>query len=322
MRPDDADRYFLFIFGAPRSGTTFIANVLGSIENSLVIPESQFIRTILAHCDEAGHIRDVGQLLEKLEKDIRFQIWGVSSQSVKDAIGTPETISFYDFYLAIVAEYASTQGVDFDTIEVVIDHTPTATEYVTKLETLIHKTGFIHLVRDGRAAAASVLSRDWGILSPEEAAAFWAKHIAAGLLVESLLEEKTIRIHYEQFIQADAHQINAMLQKLGLGIQGDLTYDNFKLPGYTQNQHQLVSGKPDPSRVDAWKRQLEPRAIELMEFYSGTVLNLLGYKPLYWPHCKNRSLVEHFMRWVSEPIQKYKHVLRRRKRFQALGPGK
>ena len=60
------------------------------------------------------------------------------------------------------------------------------------------KAKYIHLLRDGRAVANSVLSLDWGPNTIPVAARSWVKNVSYGLAAESFFNnEKILRVKYE-----------------------------------------------------------------------------------------------------------------------------
>jgi hypothetical protein len=66
-----------------------------------------------------------------------------------------------------------------------VEHSPSNSPYFDSLASLFPKARFLHLVRDGRAIAASVMPLDWGSNTIEEAAHGWVEDLAYGFLASS-----------------------------------------------------------------------------------------------------------------------------------------
>jgi hypothetical protein len=187
-----------------------------------------------------------------------------------------------------------------------IDHTPMNIRFAATLADAFPDASFVHLVRDGRAAAASMLRTDWGPTSAHAAARFWTERVAQGLAAETGLAGRCVRVRYEDVVARPQETLRALCDGIGIEYHDEMVLGTgFRATPYIQAQHALVGKPPDPTRLDAWKGQLSERDIEIFEAVVGDLLPLLGYEPRFGFHARGVTRKE---RWTSE----LEHAVRRR----------
>ncbi|MBN25728.1 MAG: sulfotransferase [Alteromonadaceae bacterium] len=297
----------VFIGGCERSGTTFLADMIGKFDRSLVVPESQFIADVLGRRDDFSNI---GEIKSYLAHSFRFKVWDVDISLVDiadDSLNTVDNLRI--LFNQIVKAYAEKVNVlEFD---VWVDHTPSNTWYSASLIELYPDANFIHIVRDGRAVCNSVLKLDWGPNTVTEAATWWAGRLSLGLLSEVYLGERCIRLHYESIIVSTHDTIVQLLDFLNMSNSFESEQNGFTLPSYTSNQHKLVGSKPQPARIDGWRREMSEESIGIFEKSTFEMLPMLGYEKVgIRPDDKSLLLEYCFIR----PILFMKNVIRNKLR--------
>ena len=177
----------IFIAGCPRSGTTFLASLLGAAKDVVVTPESQF-KTQLVKEDEP---LDVETYKDKVLGNFRFLVWNIKvDRSELDTID-----NYHDFIQFLVHRYAEKEGKAESKFW--IDHSPGNILQSRKLAPHFPNAKFIYLVRDGRAVANSMIPLDWGPNTIYQAAIQWRNNLA---LHEEMLNSHNIdvmRVKYE-----------------------------------------------------------------------------------------------------------------------------
>lgn len=291
----------VFIGGCERSGTTLLGAMLGGHPAYVCIPEMPF-KFDLLRLSPNGSEGSVGTAnsLRTLSQRSSFRIWELP---IDLSTFVHEPLSCGEFIERLVVAYG--QKVAKPTPMVWIDHTPKNALYAATLFRTFPEAKMIHIVRDGRAVAASVLPLDWGPNEIETAARFWAGRLAYGLMAESRWPDKVVRVYYEDLVQAP----EVTLQKLCTAL--DLTYDpamsqaaGFQVPKYTAQQHALIGHAPDRSRVSGWETQLTPRQVEIFEYTTGDLLEMLGYTPKFGLQAKKVSRRESLVAGVRELYKK------------------
>jgi hypothetical protein len=281
----------VFIGGCDRSGTTLLGSMLGTHSECLCTPESQFIVDVLSRCDlDANHI-DPQRVLDIIVKHPRFKIWALnvkpSHSSYRQANATyPELVEW------IVKEYGVVNGKGCPRIW--IDHTPSNIKYAATLVSLFPQARLIHIVRDGRAVASSLLSVSWGPAAIDRATYYWLRNLAYGLAAESSCDPANVmRIKYEDLVIASEDTLRKVSFFLGIDYQPQMIKgDGFQVPSLTRRDHVLVGQAPDRRRVDAWQNELTLRQIEIFESITGDMLRYLGYDMRFGPSAKSMTVIE------------------------------
>ncbi len=133
----------------------------------------------------------------------------------------------------------------------------------------------IHIVRDGRDVARSLMSQDWGPDSMEEAAEEWRSSVTAGRRAAELLGRRYLEVRYEELLESTEAGISALFEWLGLGWDADIA------------ERSLVEAlsefnvDPKAPRIAAgkWKKDLSATDIAIFDRIAGDLLEELGYEP-------------------------------------------
>jgi hypothetical protein len=261
----------IFIGGCSRSGTTLLGAILGAHSDCVCPPESHFKIGVLRTCQREDSSIDLEEALRFIRMHWRFKLWNLEI----DAGEAPEG-SYVDLLTWLVEAFAEDRGVEANTW---VDHTPENVNYAPRLLALFPQAEIVHIVRDGRAVANSILPLDWGPNTVIKAAPWWRDAVQEGLDLESRLPEgQILRVRYEDLVHAPERTVRKLCAGLGLAFQPRmLAADGFRPPGYTSSQHQLIGQRPDPERATRWRTTLTDRQTELFESLAGDLLEQMGY---------------------------------------------
>ncbi len=269
----------IFIAGCDRSGTTLAGNILGRAQNAVTTPESQFIYSCFPNATNRDE--DKKRVITAVRKNWRYKIWGLSaSKWERSAL---QSRRCEELILSIVMCYAQEHGkgdADFW-----IDHTPSHVRYFETLFDIFPECKIVHMVRDGRAVASSLMQVDWGPNSIPHAAAHWIDALAYGLAMEHKYPHAVMRVHYEDLVRKPEKTIRAMCDFAHLPYNDSMMQQgDARVPAYTRKQHALVGGKIDPGRAVAWKKNLSQREIGMFEYLTFDMLAHLGYTKVSTPY--------------------------------------
>ncbi|NDJ35134.1 MAG: sulfotransferase [Chloroflexi bacterium] len=261
----------IFIGGCSRSGTTLLGSMLGGHSRAISTPESHFKQTALRSLGGNLNAFDVDEAYARIKDSFRFKIWEVDPPPLPDHI-----TSYAGLLNWLAALYARQVGKD--QAEIWVDHTPENATYATMLFELFPQAKLLHIVRDGRGVAASIMPLDWGPNTILRAAHWWVEYVSYGLALEHTYPERVLRVHYEGLVTDPQSTLQAICQFAELDLQpAMLEAAGFQVPAYTASQHELVGQKPDPSRATRWEKRLTQREIELFEYATRDYLGYLGY---------------------------------------------
>lgn len=261
----------VFIGGSSRSGTTLLGAMLGVGPHHLTVPEAEFKWQLW----RSGAIRDGKGLVEHVHNNLigdpRFALWGVDLTCVSNSIG------FADLMTHLVLGYG--QAMAKPEVRVWFDHTPGNIRFGRTLHDQFPTARFVHIVRDGRAVAASVIPLDWGPNTAVEAAHHWATQVCAGLALQSWLGPERVQlVRYEDLVQEPELTLRSVCRLLDVAYTEDMvTSRDYKVQKWTAPQHRLVANAPDAARIDAWRRRLSVAQIRDFERTTGELLDYLGY---------------------------------------------
>ena len=270
----------ILVGGCGRSGTTMLGAMLGAHTECLTVPESSFMIDLLRRFDRPGSDVRFPEMLDVLAGTKKFKLWGLNSglNPVREGeLGG----SYAEFIEWMVRNYARQQGRTRPGYWV--DHTPTNVNWASLLFDLFPQARLIHIVRDGRAVASSVMALDWGPNTVMDAARWWTGNVANGLAAESCWgRERVRRVRYEDLVQHPARMLEDLCDFLDIEYQAEMVdVDGFKVPGYWASTHALVGKTPQLERIRAWERELTSRQVEIFEHLTCELLCYLGYELMH-----------------------------------------
>jgi hypothetical protein len=307
----------VFVSGCGRSGTTLLGAMLGTHSRCLATPESKFVVRVYRSClREDGEI-DLDDAWYKIVNHWSYKIWGIDDIP-KPRLSSNAINSYADMILSIVKEYGEKVG--NSEAAVWIDHTPYARNFAKTLFNLFPDGKMIHLVRDGRAVASSVMKLDWGPNTVNNAAHWWIEKVANGLAVESFFgEDRVLRVRYEDLIRKPEFELRKISDFIEIDYEKDMiNASGFRLPDYTAKQHSLVGGGLDLGRLRAWENELTPRQIEIFEDLAGNMLECLGYHLMFGLSAKPTNtwekitlqLKESYYRFLINKVHRQRRIRR------------
>ncbi|MFW6136413.1 MAG: sulfotransferase family protein [Chloroflexota bacterium] len=287
----------IFIGGCSRSGTTLLGAILGAHADCVCPPESHFKVSVVRSCRTPDGGIDVERALRLIRIHWRFKLWGMDVDP-----GQAPTGSYAELLDWLVDTYARRRGI---AAHVWIDHTPENINYGSVLLELFPQATIVHIIRDGRAVANSILPLDWGPNTVIRAASWWQANVREGLALEGLLPpSQIVRVKYEDLVRAPEETVRRLCRELDLRFEPHmLQADGFRPPTYTASQHELIGMQPDPERATRWKKALTPRQVELFESLAGGLLGQLGYRLLYGPQARPPTALERAAAGLTELVR-------------------
>ncbi len=287
----------IFIGGCSRSGTTMLGAILGAHSDCVCPPESHFKISVIRSCRTRTGDVDPDCALRLIRLHWRFKLWGVDV----DPAYAP-TDSYVRLLDWLVEEYAQERGID---ARVWVDHTPENVNYAPVLLGLFPRATVVHIVRDGRAVANSILPLDWGPNTVIRAAQWWQANVREGLALEDdVPPDRIVRVSYEDLVRAPEEGVRRLCHALDLPFQSRmLQADGFRPPGYTAPQHELIGRRPSAERAERWRAELTPRQVEIFESLAGDLLEELGYPLVHGSAARPPTLLERATAAVRELVR-------------------
>jgi hypothetical protein len=266
----------VFIGGCERSGTTMLGAMLGTHNRCLCLPESGFFINILQGENIDLTEINVQPILQKIARHPRFKIWEMRLAANNWPDNQPKA-SYSAIIEWVVRQYGQENGKPFP--DYWVDQTPNNMKYAATWLSIFPDARLIHLVRDGRAVANSLMSLKW-VNSMDRAASYWLERLSYGLAAEIYYgKERVKRILYEELVSDPETILKEICNFLEIDFQaGMIDSGGVKVPLYMHRINPLVGQKPVQSRITAWEKQLSSRQVEIFENLAGDMLTFLGYR--------------------------------------------
>lgn len=327
----------VFVGGCERSGTTLLAARLAAHPQVVAVPESQFVVELLRDPPPGPFGAAVP---ERVLAHWRFLLWELDLDA-HEVAGLARCASVGELASALADHYAvRAGGRPRGSVTAWVDHTPWNLRHAVLLAEAMPEARFVHIVRDGRAVAASVMPLAWGPNDALAAAHWWTENVALALVAEQRLGPgRVLRIRYEDLVD-DPERVTAEVlafaglprpdlataSSAGTGPSAviDRSVDEstvdpapdptgravpgpgpYVAPRYTRHQHLLVDLEPLPERIDAWRRELTRRDVERFESVAETLLAHLGYPCDFHERARGPAVLEQTGRAVAELARFY-----------------
>jgi len=271
----------IFIVGVHRSGTTLLRYMLGSHSGIYIPPESDFIPYFFLH-DPSGELSDerITRMLRIIFDRYRF---------VKEWQGDPPTPSQFTaslpdrtpaaFLDALYGAYAKQYGA-----ERWGDKTPIYASYLALIHQIFPNAQFLHIIRDGRDAALSMLDkyeREEFHVDVFFAARNWVRRIRRAQRAGSQIGPRLYyELRYERLIKDPEGELRAVCEFLGETFEpGMLEYHRVARERIAPDSHFFSSVRNPPSRqrMGRWQHEMSVKDQRLVQFVAGRLLAELGY---------------------------------------------
>ncbi|MFW6047096.1 MAG: sulfotransferase family protein [Candidatus Woesearchaeota archaeon] len=308
----------VFIGGCERSGTSFLASMLGNHPNYITTPECQIKTKLTNLLDWSQPIdqKKIGSAIQFMNHHFRFLIWDTVLNK-EDYLNSTEEFSLRSLIEYTVKQYAQQRHNKTNPL-VWFDHDPYSLKHRKTILEHFPDARFIHMVRDGRAVATSIMPLDWGPNTIYHAAHFYRKSVSYGLEAEKELPKHQItRVKYEDLIKNPSKELKKICNWLDIEFIPDmLNSKGFIPPKYTRGQHRKVNQKADIKKITSWKQKLNKKQIKIFESIAGKLLNQLEYEHLMPKSTPPNKIRQYIFRLRESYLEKKnKKYMRERKKW-------
>jgi hypothetical protein len=283
-----------FIVGVPRSGTTLLRLMLDSHPDLAIPPETHFLPKLIRLCEEAGDRGDVREAaLELITTHRRWPDFGLDAEELRARLAGSGRLRPGDaaraFYEAYTAMHRKPRWGE---------KTPQYLKTVKRIAAALPEAHFIHIIRDGRDVALSLLAVTWGPKTIEDAAVQWTTQIRRARRKARAIPHYT-EVRYEGLVVDPEPIVRRICEFCDLPFEtGMLDYHRTageRMEGVARDlelgggrggiganerarQHALVSEAPRGERAGRWRVEMDPRDVAAFEAIAGPTLAELGYE--------------------------------------------
>ena len=277
---------YVFAGGCPRSGTTLLQRILDHHPDLAVGNDSNFIPGCVRESAELGDPPLTPDIVARVRAHRRFARLGLPDPSIDRAASASTTYS--QFVAHLYDEFARERGKPRAG-----EKTPAYMRHIPLLHRLFPWARFVHLIRDGRDVALSLLS--WATKKgrlrgparyplwdeqPVAVAALWWQHrVTEGRANGRALPSNLyLEASYERLIADPRAVLADVLSFLDLPFSEEaLDYHKGRTRPREGRSAKAAWLPPTPGLRD-WRTQMSPEDQELFEAIAGKTLEELGYE--------------------------------------------
>jgi hypothetical protein len=277
---------YVFFVGCTRSGTTLLRRMADAHQELAVLPEQQWLprywewRIGVTHDGMAS--RD---LLDMLLADRRFAALELPFKAVADLVGDGPPTSYAKFVSELFDLYGRLHEK-----AVVGEKTPKYVRYIPTLQELWPEARIVHLIRDGRDVALSLLDWDksernvgrfptWQEDPLTTAALYWEWNVRLGQEAGAHLgSRRYYEMRYEALVADPEGECRKLCDFLALAYDPSMLRFH---EGRTRAKSGLSAKKawqPITPGLRSWQNQMAPHDVGRFEAAAGPLLDGLGYE--------------------------------------------
>ncbi|HEX8122785.1 MAG TPA: sulfotransferase [Solirubrobacteraceae bacterium] len=246
----------VFVVGCPRSGTGLLRDLLRSHPNLAFTGESHYIPLYYRAYGDPRSDREAVALARRILRVRWVEAWGVGRD--------PRSFAHHRSFATLVDDLNTTYAASAGRPRWG-DKTPQYVAAMPTLRELFPAARFVHIIRDGRDVAQSLLRRPFGPANPFTAGRYWRTMVQAGRRDGATLGEAYTEVRYEELLAEPERVLRAVIE-----FVGEPWSDAVLLP---------VTGRPvDPARAASWRSGMPPADRALVESAAGDLLAALGYE--------------------------------------------
>jgi Sulfotransferase family len=156
----------------------------------------------------------------------------------------------------------------------IVERTPWHVYHLDLIGAVYPDAAVVHIIRDGRDVARSLLSQEWGPTRMADAAEEWRSAVAAGREHGAHLA-RYLEVHYEVLLADPAAELPSLYRWLGLDDRDEVVRPSLLEAGVRFNT--------DPRRpevaVGKWREELSALDQRTFDRIAGATLAEAGYEP-------------------------------------------
>jgi hypothetical protein len=256
-----------FIVSAGRSGTTLLRKKLLNSQDLHIPPESDdFIPGGALHFirrNKDGWEKLIQDILAQFQQQAFSRYWNMDISRVGELLqNVPPENRSYAKLIDTLYRFAGSE--DKPALRLWGDKTPYLIFRLEWLRRVFPGARYIHLFRDGRAVAHSMIKKQ--NYDPHKAAMRWKDSIRMFHIHRKIVKpEQILEIKYENFVRDPADTLTKIYGFLGLDFHESLLSDvNYDLGDDILPHHEGLHKPVTTASVDRWRRDMSAQEIRFL----------------------------------------------------------
>lgn len=264
----------IFVGGCDRSGTTLLQSLLNAHPRILMTYELGLPIRLHGRFGRLG-AGQVDELLDAILSRSEFQ--GVSRKSIRAALGN-DTPSFPAVIRAAFSTLAQSEGKLLWG-----DKSPRYANHFLFLKQMFPDCALIHICRDPRAVAHSLIDKPWGANTALHAAEYWRNVVTAALHARHVIgDEQFLNVSYEALVTDPKDQVAQICEFLNVDMDNamfDAQLRAHSVPHSARGVHPHIGHPINPDQTEKW-RSMPHRDIKTIEAVCGRLMDELAYEQI------------------------------------------
>ncbi len=279
-----------FIVGASRSGSTMLRLMLDRHPLLGIPPETHFLTSLPAVW--RGAADPPAAAFEAIVNHERWPDFELDADAFRARLIESSACTLTEVLRVFYMLYASRHGKSRWG-----EKTPQYVLRMPQIAQLLPEARFVHIVRDGRDVALSVLSLWFGPTSIEEAASWWVERVRAGQRDGPTVDYLEVR--YERLVEQPVEELRRVCAFVEIDFQAEmLSYhagalERMREMKDTPTSHTTVTSSdraamrarlrarlsepPDTTSVGRWRTEMSADQRRRFTAIAGDLLEELGY---------------------------------------------
>ncbi|MCX7018637.1 MAG: sulfotransferase [bacterium] len=159
------------------------------------------------------------------------------------------------------------------------DKTPGYVNCLPLIIELFPKAKIIHMIRDGRDVAVSLMSLSLGPHTAYMSAVRWKQWVRHGLASAELHPDSIFQLRYEDLTEDPERYLRDVCAFIGEDYVPEmLEFHRDAKKRVPQGIHAMINVPANKSRHNRWKTELTPTQVRIIEAVAGDLLEQLGYE--------------------------------------------
>jgi len=266
-----------FIFGSPRSGTSLLSRMVDSHEQLVVPNESLIFKMFSSFIDcygDLSQLENQSVLLQDILATRVIRYWQ-PKPDFETVLGLIKRPGFAGVIEALICSTAT--GKD---LKAWGEKSPGHVFYWNEIKREFPEAKVIHIVRDGRDVASSIINARMGPKTYCAAAQMWRDYLAQiETIKQDCAADQFVEVRYESLLATPQDNLQKICDLLGVSYSESMLNFFEKDTNYQTDKTNLENlRKPLISdNQEKWRQNLSAEELQEFETVAGDFLNRFGY---------------------------------------------
>lgn len=275
-----------FIVGTGRSGTTLLRMMLDAHSQLAIPPETDFGAALTAF-QNGG----MDPAVEAMTGSSRWADFDISAEDFVKHVETRQPAGFGDLLRCFYSLYAERRGKPRWG-----DKSPIYSGVMIEICRYLSEARFVHVIRDGRDVALSMVPLRFGPNTVEDVARLWLQTIESAQRQAQALPFY-MEVRYEDLVCDPDETLQRVCDFLDLEWEHSMLdyhrhaperlaseLKDLRLPGGVMPRterlaiHRRLGSPPQPERIGRWRMEMSRGDLDVFESIAGDALRTLGYE--------------------------------------------